>query len=112
MKLTLNKIINIASWAIFGAMVLTIVVLSVVCSAQNKQLKKAKAESALIDSLVADNQRLGAMDAITVNCTFTINNKTVLGVNTTQANNVAKSFATMTRQEILDSLYLNNGTIR
>lgn len=107
-----EKIINSISWTVFGVMMLSIVVLSCVCKAQKKKLKEQSAKVEIVDSLKHENARLGAMDAITVNCTFTINNKTIMGVNTTQANNVAKSFATMTRQEILDSLYLNNGYIR
>lgn len=118
MEITGNtyRVLNIASWVLIAALVVTFVVLCVAVSKKNATIRMNEAEmesmEQTIDSLKKDVKTLGAMDAITVNCEFTMNNKTVLGVNAVQANNIAKSYAVMTRQEILDSIYRSNGNIQ
>lgn len=68
-----------------------------------------KAQTAQIDSLQRKCEELGNMDCITVNTTFEIHNKNVLSVNTTQANNISKTYSTLTKYEVLAALdSLNN----
>lgn len=63
-----------------------------------------KAQTAKIDSLQRKCDELGNMDCITVNTTFEINNKNILSVNTTQANNISRTYASYTKKEVLAAL--------
>lgn len=103
------KTIKIIAYCIEAAIIITLIALAVATGAKNRTIKAQKAEIAnlqeQVDSLSKYNKQLAAMDAITVNCTFNVNNKNIFSVNTTQANQIAKTFAEMTRQEVLDSLY-------
>lgn len=55
-----------------------------------------------VDSLNRVNRALGAESCYTVNCIINLTSKNVLGVNTINSNNIAKTVATVTRQELLD----------
>jgi uncharacterized membrane protein YciS (DUF1049 family) len=106
-----TKYIKIAAYVIEAAIISVLVILAIAVGAKNKQLKQCRQQIAeqtvVIDSLQKEVKALGALDAITINATFNVNNKNIFSVNTTQANQVMKTYATLTRQEILDSLYKN-----
>lgn len=107
----LDKKIKIIAYCIEAAIIITLIALAIATGAKNRTIKAQKSEIAnlqeQVDSLQNQCKQLGAMDAITVNATFNVNNKNIFSVNTTQANQVLKTYATLTRQEILDSLYKN-----
>lgn len=105
------KYIKIIAYCVEAAIIITLIALAIATGAKNRTIKSQKSEIAnlqeQVDSLQNQCKQLGAMDAITVNATFNVNNKNIFSVNTTQANQVLKTYATLTRQEILDSLYKN-----
>jgi len=107
----LDKKIKIIAYCIEAAIIITLIALAIATGAKNRTIKAQKSEitnlQEQVDSLQNQCKQLGAMDAITVNATFNVNNKNIFSVNTTQANQVLKTYATLTRQEILDSLYKN-----
>lgn len=110
-NMILDKKIKIIAYCIEAAIIITLIALAIATGAKNRTIKAQKSEIAnlqeQVDSLQNQCKQLGAMDAITVNATFNVNNKNIFSVNTTQANQVLKTYATLTRQEILDSLYKN-----
>lgn len=63
---------------------------------------KIKALVEQADSLNRVNRSLGAESCYTVNCTINLTSKNVLGVNTINSNNIARTVATVTRQELLN----------
>ena len=105
------KYIKIIAYCVEATIIITLIALAIATGAKNRTIKAQKVEIAnlqcQVDSLQNQCKQLGAMDAITVNATFNVNNKNIFSVNTTQANQVLKTYATLTRQEILDSLYKN-----
>ena len=104
------KYIKIIAYCVEAAIVVTLIALAIATGEKNRTIKAQKAEIAnlqeQVDSLKKDVRTLGAMDAITVNATFNVNNKNIFSVNTTQANQVMKTYAELTRKEILDSVLL------
>lgn len=106
----ITKKIKIVACTVSAALLIVLVALCVAVGAKNKTIREQQRQIAeqtlLVDSLQRQCKSLGAMDAITVNATFNINNKNIFSVNTTQANQVLKTYATLTRQEILDSILL------
>ena len=106
----ITKKIKIVACTVSAALLIVLVALCVAVGVKNKQLRECRRQIAeqtvVIDSLQRQCKSLGAMDAITVNATFNVNNKNIFSVNTTQANQVLKTYATLTRQEILDSILL------
>lgn len=67
-----------------------------------QQEQKVKALTCQVDSINRVNRALGAESCYTVNCIINLTSKNVLGVNTINSNNIAKTVATVTRQELLD----------
>lgn len=69
-----------------------------------------------VDSMKRVNAALGAEDVFTVNVSFNITQKNVLSFSQTNAQNIAREVATLTRQELYDSLYsknlATNGTVQ
>ncbi len=69
-----------------------------------------------VDSLKRVNAALGAEDVFTVNVNFNLTQKNVLSFSANNCQNIAKDVATMTRQELYDSLYAkrmnDDGTIQ
>lgn len=104
------KTIKIIAYCIEAAIIITLIALAVATGAKNRTIKAQKSEIAnlqeQVDSLQKEVKALGALDAITINCEFTVNNKNILSVNTTQANQIAKTYAEITRRELLDSILL------
>ena len=106
----LDKKIKIIAYCIEAAIIIILIALAVAVGTKNRTIKAQKSEitnlQEQVDSLKNDVRTLGAMDAITVNATFNVNNKNIFSVNTTQANQVMKTYAELTRKEILDSVLL------
>lgn len=71
----------------------------------NQDQIRIKALTEQVDSLKNVNSALGAEDVFTVNVSFNITQKNVLSFSQTNAQNIAREVATMTRQELYDSLY-------
>lgn len=96
---------------IYGITTVIIIALTIACiglgiKSSNVRTYKdtIKAQTAQIDSLKRKCDELGNMDCITVHTTFEINNKNILSVNTTQANNISRTYATYTKNEVLAAL--------
>lgn len=90
------------------------IILAVVANKQKATIKtqdyKIKALTEQVDSLQRVNSMLGAEDVITVNVTFELNQKNVLSFAQTNAQNIAKEISKMTRQELMDSIYVKKNT--
>lgn len=96
---------------IYGIIAVIIICLTGACiglgiksSKVNMYKDTIKVQTAQIDSLQRKCEELGNMDCITVHTTFEINNKNILSVNTTQANNISRTYATYTKNEVLAAL--------
>ena len=100
-----QRIVKIIAYAIQIALIVTIITLSCVISNRNVKYKSAqsqvKALTAQVDSLTRINKALGAEVCYSVNCTINLTSKNIMGVNTINSNNIAKTVATTTRQELL-----------
>lgn len=100
-----QKMLKVISHGILIALIVTIISLSCVISNRNVKYKSAqsqvKALTAQVDSLTRINKALGAEVCYSVNCTINLTSKNIMGVNTINSNNIAKTVATTTRQELL-----------
>lgn len=100
-----QRIVKIIAYAIQIALIVTIIALSCVISNRNVKYKSAlsqvKALTSQVDSLTRINKALGAEVCYSVNCTINLTSKNIMGVNTINSNNIAKTVATTTRQELL-----------
>lgn len=101
-----QKVIKWIAYSIEVLMLVTILALGVNVSKKNIMLKNQKAQikalTEQVDSLNRVNHALGSETVYTVNCTIQLNSKNIMGVNTINSNNIAKTVATTTRQELLD----------
>lgn len=101
----MNKIIKIVSWVI----VIIPLVLSIIFgSVMTKRGKTIKVKELRIEQLMAQRdsltntiQRLGAEDCITLNCSVNIKAPNIMGQQNLHADLIAKTMATITRQELL-----------
>lgn len=105
----LQKINDIAKWVarvIWVAFVAVAVILCVAVGQKNKTIQKLKAECATQSEYAymanARADSLARLECVTVNNTIVINQKGV--VNTTQANQISRTVATYTREEILQAI--------
>lgn len=103
----MTKIVKIISWVI----VIIPLVLSIIFgSVMTKRGKTIKAKDIRIeqlmtqrDSLTNTIQRLGAEDCITINCSVNIKAPNIMGQQNLHADAIAKTVASITRQELLDA---------
>lgn len=103
----MNKIIKIISWVI----VIIPLILSIIFgSVMTKRGKTIKAKDIRIeqlmnqrDSLTNTIQRLGAEDCITINCSVNVKAPNIMGQQNLHADLIAKTVASITRQELLDA---------
>lgn len=100
----IKLIIYTITTVIIIALTIACVALGIKSSKVNMYRDTIKEQTAQIDSLQRKCEELGNMDCITVNTTFEINNKNILSVNTTQANNISRTYATYTKNEVLAAL--------
>lgn len=104
-----TKAQQIIKWVSYGIQILLIalvITFGAMTSNRGKTIKqdqiRIKALTEQCDSLRRVNTALGAESCYTVNCIINLTSKNVLGVNTINSNNIAKTVATVTRQELLD----------
>ena len=103
------------AYGLIGAFLGVFILLCVAVGAKNKTIKKykeaQKAQIEYAEKVNAYADSLARLECVTVNNTVVINQKGI--VNTTQANQISKTVATYTREEVLhalDSLQrINNG---
>ena len=104
-----QKIVKWIAYAIQVILIVLVIVFGSVATKRGKTIKNYQAmhkqEMELVDSLLWANKALGAEEVISVTCQFNINQKNVLSFSQTNAQNIAKEVAKMTRQELYDSLY-------
>lgn len=108
MNLTLRnkKILNWILMAIFSITLLVTGIWNISNINKVKYLTKDNTEYAQkIDSLEHYCKELGSLSSITVSCS--INMKNTALINQVNATQIAKEISSTTRQEILDSLYMN-----
>lgn len=103
----MTKIVKIISWVI----VIIPLILSIIFgSVMTKRGKTIKAKDIRIeqlmtqrDSLTNTIQRLGAEDCITINCSVNVKAPNIMGQQNLHADAIAKTVASITRQELLDA---------
>lgn len=100
-----QKVIKWIAYSIEVLMLVIILALGVNVSKKNIMLKnnekQIKALTEQVDSLNRVNHALGSEVCYTVNCTIHLSSKNIMGVNTINSNNIAKTVATVTREELL-----------
>lgn len=114
-----QKVIKWISYGIQVILIALVITFGAMTSNRGKTIKqdqiRIKALTEQVDSLKRVNSALGAEEVFTVNVTFNLNQKNVLSQTNTNAQNIAKDIAKMTRQELYDSLYSkkfnDNGTV-
>lgn len=101
-----QKIIKVVAYCIEAMLLALVLVFGCVSTDRGKTIKnqkdQIKALTEQVDSLNRVNHALGSETVYTVNCTIQLNSKNIMGVNTINSNNIAKTVATTTRQELLD----------
>ena len=107
-----NNTIRWIRIAIEGAFLAVFVILCIAVAAKNRAIKQQKAALKGDIETIADIQAyadsLAKLECVTVNNTVVINQKGL--VNTTQANQISKTVATYTREEVLHALDSINKT--
>ena len=102
------KAVKWTAYAIEAAFLIVFILLCVAVSSKNKTIKRYKQtvteQQTTIDSLQDLCTVYGAMGAIEVNTTFVVNNKNVLSVNTTAVNNISRTYAIITKEEVLRAM--------
>lgn len=103
----MNRFVKIISWVI----VIIPLILSIIFgSVMTKRGKTIKVKEIRIEQLMAQRdsltntiQRLGAEDCITINCSVNVKAPNIMGQQNLHADAIAKTVASITRQEILDA---------
>lgn len=105
-----QKIVKAIAYTVEVLIVAIFIAMCVAVGVKNKTIKnqnyQIKALTEQVDSLSKVNAALGAETVFTVNVSFELNQKNVLSFAQTNAQNIAREVATMTRQELYDSLYV------
>lgn len=118
-----EKATKVIKWISYGVQVLLItlvITFGVMTSNRGKTIKyqeaQIKALTEQVDSLKQVNTVLGAEDVFTVNVNFNMTQKNILSFSANNCQNIARDVATLTRQELYDSLYakrtVDNGTVQ
>lgn len=101
-----NKWIKSAIYAAIGVFLGVFILLCVAVGAKNKTIKKLKSnytdQTELVLRANARADSLAKLECVTVNNTVVINQKGL--INTTQANQISKTVASYTRDEVLHAL--------
>lgn len=110
-----QKIIKGLAYTFEVLFVVIFIVLAVAVGMKNKTIKnknyQIKALTEQVDSISHVNQILGAEEVLTVNVNFNITQKNVLSFSQTNAQNIAREVATITRSQLYDSLYNKKNTV-
>lgn len=101
-----SKWIKSAMYALVGAFLGVFILLCIAVNAKNKTIKRLKAnqmdQTELVLRANARADSLAKLECVTVNNTVVINQKGL--VNVQQANQISKTVATYTREEVLHAL--------
>jgi len=104
--LKINKVAKWITYSLMAAFVVVFIILCVAVGQKNKAIKKLKSnytdQTELVIKANARADSLAKLECVTVNNTVVINQKGL--VNTTQANQISKTVATYTRDEVLHAL--------
>lgn len=104
-----QAIIKAVSYAIQVLLIVLVIAFGCISGNRGKTIRTQNAQikslTEQVDSLNRVNRALGAEDVFTVNVTFNLTQKNVLSLAQTNAQNIAREVATLTRQELYDSLY-------
>lgn len=102
----MTKIVKIISWAIFVIPLVLSIIFGSVMTKRGKaiKVKEIRIEQLMSqrDSLTNTIQRLGAESCITINCSVNLKSTNVMGVANIHSDAIAKTMASITRQELLD----------
>lgn len=102
----MTKIVKIVSWVIFVIPLVLSIIFGSVMTKRGKtiKVKEIRIEQLMNqrDSLTNTIQRLGAEDCITLNCSVNIKAPNIMGQQNLHADLIAKTMATITRQELLN----------
>lgn len=102
----MTKIVKIISWVIFVIPLVLSIIFGSVMTKRGKtiKVKEIRIEQLMNqrDSLTSTIQRLGAEDCITLNCSVNIKAPNIMGQQNLHADLIAKTMATITRQELLN----------
>lgn len=102
----MTKIVKIVSWIIFFIPFILCVVFGTISTKRGKTIKAKDIRIEQLmnqrDSLTNTIQRLGAEDCITLNCSVNIKAPNIMGQQNLHADLIAKTMATITRQELLN----------
>lgn len=102
----MTKIVKIISWVIFVIPLVLSIIFGSVMTKRGKtiKVKEIRIEQLMNqrDSLTNTIQRLGAEDCITLNCSVNIKAPNIMGQQNLHADLIAKTMATITRQELLN----------
>lgn len=107
-----KKIVKWVSYAVAAIVFVLMITFACITSSQKKTIQQQdfqiKALTTQVDSLTKLNATLGAEDVFTVNVNFNLTQKNILSFSANNCQNIAKEVATMTRQELYDSIYKKN----
>lgn len=102
----MTKIVKIISWVIFVIPLVLSIIFGSVMTKRGKtiKVKEIRIEQLMNqrDSLTSTIQRLGAESCITINCSVNLKSTNVMGVANIHSDAIAKTMATITRQELLN----------
>ena len=102
----MTKIVKIISCMIFVIPLILSIIFGSVMAKRGKtiKVKEIRIEQLMNqrDSLTNTIQRLGAEDCITLNCSVNIKAPNIMGQQNLHADLIAKTMATITRQELLN----------
>lgn len=109
------KVYKIANWIAYGIIAAFIVVFIILCisvGAKNKTIKgykqQLKAQTEEYADIQAYADSLAKLECVTISNTIVVNQRGL--INTTAANNISKTVATYTREELLNALDSLNKT--
>lgn len=104
--ITMNKWVKCVIYGFVGAFVGVFILLCIAINAKNKTIRTLKAkqydQTEYVANLHSYADSLAKLECVTVNNTVVINQKGI--VNTTQANQISKTVASYTREEVLHAL--------
>lgn len=114
----IKKIVKWVPLIIFVILFILTIIFGMISTKRGKtiKVKELRIEQLMSqrDSLINTIQRLGAESCITINCSVNLKSTNVMGVANIHSDAIAKTMASITRQELLDmkdSLYREENKI-
>lgn len=103
----ISKILSIIGVALWVALLAMTIIFGCISTKRGKiiRTKDIRIEQLLSqrDSLTNTIQRLGAEDCITINCSVNVKAPNIMGQQNLHADAIAKTVASITRQELIDA---------